>query len=369
MIEIKLAMKKAYKSTEKANSKNSINSINQSITKKTLRNLPIGEGITYKELCDILGQKYYKGGNIKEKQLKEFFRYFDYEKIGNKFFIKEIYKEPKEVEYCYPANAIYAECIEKILLTYLSQQHDYITYISSQQLYWTLGMVTYEYIIMQRPGFDTRLQNDLKNKLMKDSQYEISDKQIKFYINDFYSRCKTKFSDIINTSLKSLQKRRLLEYQNVYHIIYEYIEEGKVISFDKYSNDSEIKDIITIEREVLDSYGYKSESDVWLHNKTVEYYDKITKRVKVFDPRVKSLYRCYKLIFNTNSIQKALTKDEEELKRRELNDKVLNFINQQTQRKYLSTISVRYGSDEFKYTKNYTLAQDYLSNRLIKLKS
>ena len=90
MIEIKLAMKKAYKSTEKANSKNSINSINQSITKKTLRNLPIGEGITYKELCDILGQKYYKGGNIKEKQLKEFFRYFDYEKIGNKFFIKEI---------------------------------------------------------------------------------------------------------------------------------------------------------------------------------------------------------------------------------------------------------------------------------------
>ncbi len=254
-------------------------------------------------------------------------------------------------------------------MTYLSQQSDYITYISSQQLYWILGMVTYEYIIMQRPEFSLRLQKELKNKLMKDCEYELSDKQIKFYINDFYSRCKTKFSDIINTSLKSLQKRRLLEYQNVYHIIYEYIEDDKLIVYDKYSTDSEIKDIIAIERDVLDSYGFKNESDVWLRNKTTEYYEEITKRVQVFDPRIKRLYRCYKLIFNSKSIQKALTKDEEELKKRELNDKVLNFINQQTQKRYLSTLSVRYGSDEFKYTKNYTLAQDYLSNKLIKLKT
>lgn len=344
---------------------------------KNIDKVEIGE-ITYKDLCNILEQPYYRGGNQKKSQLAEFARYMDFEKVDRKLLIKEIYDEPKEKEYIYPANAIYAECIEKILLTYLSKQKDYTTYISSQYLYWTLGMVNRDYIEMQRPDNKKRLNQDIKNKYewgIEDKSEDKSedrsiDKSINFYINDFYSRCRSKFSDIIDSSLKSLQKRRLIEYSNVYHMYYDiYDEDGtKIDEYDHYSSDAETKDIMAIEREVLDLFGYEHENEVWLRNRSKEYYKEITERAQELYPGLKGVYRCYKFLFDRNNIKRALTRDEEKLKKKELNDKVLSFINKQTEKNYLSTVDVDYGSGEFKYTRKYEQAQYYLSDRLIKIR-
>lgn len=333
---------------------------------KKAKELVVGEQITYKDLCSILEQPYYKGGNQKKSQLAEFSRYIDFENVDRKLLIKEIYEEPKEKEYIYPANAIYAECIEKILLTYLSKQKE-TTYISSQYLYWTLGMVNRDYIEMQRPDNKEKLRQDLR-KQYEWSKDIVEDKSVNFYINDFYSRCRSKFADIIDSSLKSLQKRRLIEYSNVYHMYYDvYDEEGnKIDEYDHYSNDAETKNIMSIEREVLDLFGYEYESEVWLRNKSKEYYKEITARAQELYPGLKGIYRCYKFLFDRNNIKKALTRDEENLKKKELNEKVLSFINKQTEKNYLSTADVDYG--EFKYTRKYEQAQYYLSDRLIKIK-
>lgn len=338
------------------------NKINELIKTK---DLIIGKAITYKDLCSILEQPYYKGGNQKKSQLAEFARYIDFEKVDRKLLIKGIYDEPKEKEYVYPANAIYAECIEKILMTYLSKQKDYITYISSQYLYWTLGMVNRDYIEMQRPDNKKKLRQDLKDKFEWEA---IEDRSVNFYINDFYSRCRSKFADIIESSLKSLQKRRLIEFSNVYHMYYEEIEDGKITKYSYYSNDAETKDIVAIEREVLDLFGFENESEVWLRHKSKEYYQEIVERAQVLYPGLKGVYRCYRFLFDRNNIKKALTRDEENMKKKELNDKVLTFINNQTEKNYLSTIDVEYGSGEFKYTRKYEQAQYYLSDRLIKIK-
>lgn len=335
---------------------------------KNIDKLGIGEIITYKELCSILEQPYYKGGNQKKSQLVEFSRYIDFEKIDRKILIKEIYDEPKEKEYHYPANAIYAECIEKILLTYLSKQKNYVTYISSQYLYWALGMVNRDYIEMQRPDNKEKLRQDLRKKY-EWSKEAVEDRSVNFYINDFYSRCRSKFADIIDSSLKSLKKRRLIEYSNVYHMYYDvYDEDGKKIDeYDHYSNDAETKDIMVIEREVLDSFGYETESEVWLKHKSKEYYKEIVKRAQELYPGLKGIYRCYKFLFDRNNIKKALTRDEENMKKKELNNKVYTFINNQTEKNYLSTVDVEYG--EFKYTRKYEQAQYYLSDKLIKIQS
>ena len=333
------------------------------------KNLIIGELITYKDLCEVLQQPYYKGGNQKKSQLDEFSRFFDFESKDRKILIKEVYDIPKEKEYRYPANAIYTECIEKILMTHLSNQKDYITYISSQYLYWTLGMVNRDYIEMQRPDQKAVLRQDLRKKYDW-SLEEVTDKSVNFYINDFYSRCRGKFSDIIDSSLKSLQKRRLIEYSNVYHMYFEKVDEnGKIIErYDSYSNDEETKDIMTIEREILDLFGFENESDVWLRHKEKEYYKEITERAKELYPELKGLYSCYKFLFDKNNLKNALTRDEEKRKKKELNGKILKFIDEQTEKNYLSTVDVEYGSKEFKYTRKYEQAQYYLSNRLIKLK-
>ena len=63
------------------------------------KKLIIGELITYKDLCEVLQQPYYKGGNQKKSQLVEFSRFFDFEVKDRKILIKEVYDEPKEKEY------------------------------------------------------------------------------------------------------------------------------------------------------------------------------------------------------------------------------------------------------------------------------
>lgn len=60
-----------------------------------LSNLHTGDVIkNYRYLCDILKEPYRNGGSGKKSQLKMFNKYFDWEKQGQKFIIKEIYDTP-----------------------------------------------------------------------------------------------------------------------------------------------------------------------------------------------------------------------------------------------------------------------------------
>lgn len=314
---------------------------------RNLHKLKPGE-TSYKDLCNLLEQPYYTG-NQKIKQLLNFERYFSFEKSNRKLNIKEIYSTPKGKEYKYPANSLYIECIEKILLTYLSRQ-DETVYISSQYLFLTLGMINYDYINMLRPDRKKKLKQDLKDNINIEEDVSI-------YINDFYTRCRSKFSDILETSLKSLQKRRLIEYSTVYHMYYDIYDEygNKLNEYNHYSNDSEVKNLLAIEREVLDLYGLDNEGEVWLRHKNEEFYKEVTKRARKIYPGLKGIYKCYKFIFNQKHIEKAITRHEEKLKKKELNEKILTFIDNQAKRNYLGD------SD------NYLKAQFYLSDKLIKI--
>lgn len=60
-----------------------------------IKELYVGqEFANYRKLCEFLGEKY-KSGKSKICQINDFKRYFSYEKIGNKFIIKELYNNPK----------------------------------------------------------------------------------------------------------------------------------------------------------------------------------------------------------------------------------------------------------------------------------
>lgn len=54
----------------------------------------IGEMITYKQMCEILGLKYYTGGKAKKLQIEDIFRYYDIEKIKTKYMIHDKYETP-----------------------------------------------------------------------------------------------------------------------------------------------------------------------------------------------------------------------------------------------------------------------------------
>ena len=60
--------------------------------------LKIGDILNYIDICRILNVTYYSSGNQKKSQLKDFKRYFNFEKVNRKLLITEIYDDIKPKE-------------------------------------------------------------------------------------------------------------------------------------------------------------------------------------------------------------------------------------------------------------------------------
>ena len=62
----------------------------------SMNNVNVGQEFkNYKELCAYLGEQE-KGGKSKDLQIKDWERYFSFEKQGHKFIITDVYDIPKE---------------------------------------------------------------------------------------------------------------------------------------------------------------------------------------------------------------------------------------------------------------------------------
>ena len=100
----------------------------------------------YREMCRILNEQVY-GGDSKKAQLKEWARYFLWEKKGQKFIILDIYDEPLPKEDGRQDKNIYVQYIQVILMKILAKQRDSKEpfYITTNQLWKLLGMINNHY--------------------------------------------------------------------------------------------------------------------------------------------------------------------------------------------------------------------------------
>ena len=351
---------------EQKNSDNIENNIdyNQDIYIK-VQEMGIGEILTYKEICEKLKVPRYNG-NQKKAQLKEFLRYFDFDKEGTKYIIKDIYDIPLPPELKIPANSLYSRHIKVILLSYLLRQNlDSPVYISSQKLYVALGMVNQNYITMQRPDQKALLRNELR---VKCNFADIEDTSLNFYIKNFYDRCRSKFSTIIKSSLDSLEKQNYIDHSRAYHIykrILDINNEEIDICDGGYSTDEETAAIMEIERDVMDDYGYEYETEIWFGD-TKGYFAEVTRRVQELYPEIHSIYRCHKIIGTRRNVLKALSREQETQEMRKLNEKIVTYIDTQAANKYEETAGIEDYTK--RYSQKYLDAQYYLSDRLIKIK-
>ena len=325
-------------------------------------NLIIGDYITYKKLCEILNEPY-KNGNAKKAQLKEWMRYFDYEKIDNKFLILDVYNEPLEKEYQYPANAIYIKYIEVLLLSLLSSTEGNMITIAPQSLYKTFGMINDNFTRVQRLEPDERLK-----ELQKVHSY-----MTEFEIDNFFERCKSKFSKVIKGAFNSLQKRMLIKFSEEY----EYYVFEKENLFDttpnpkmtvrKYiANADDIEYILKVKRETLLKYGCEEESQIYLKKKTLRYYNEINKRVKEERNWV-GLYKVYVINYCRDTSIEALEKDHIILQKYGLNEALIKYIDEQAVKNYDKTKNIPKDSEEFRYPDSYINMQHLLSNQLLRI--
>lgn len=267
----------------------------------------------YKTMCELLHEKYNKG-NSRKAQLKNWQRYFDYEKTRQKFIIVEIYPEPlpKVDERIHNGKSIYSKHIELLLLDYLSKQKGNMAKLTKKKLLAILGMINSNYM---------NEAYDLEDDMIDDIQ-----------LDHFYQRSYKKLSRILNDALCSLKNRRLVNYKSKKVIkITERNELGTTTDVLREATQDEENIIMEVEREVLMEMGYESIVQVYIFHQHKHFYKKVEK--KLLDCyNIHYYYNQIDLWFYHEHIEQAKEKDELKMRKRMLNDEVVNYMNAQADR-------------------------------------
>lgn len=284
-------------------------------------NLSIGMRVkNYKVLCELLGQQV-KSGKSRKYQLEDFNRYFEWEKSGQAFVITDIYDTPlnKEDKRRLGNNSIYVQCIEVILLQYLSKQEGYTRTFTKRMWWEMLGITNHKYGRVS--------ENQLKNLDYTVTQFEIK---------HFYQRCNKKLEQILFSALNSLKNRKLIMYE-IQTVIVEKDDNGKERYF--LASDDDIKNILQVERHVLHNImGYEKMFQVFLRFQQAEFYKKVNDLLFEYYGW-KYYFKQVKVIYTPEDVRDALPQMEVNLQKELLNKRVINFLNNNAKEFYNNRIN------------------------------
>jgi hypothetical protein len=307
----------------------------------------------YKQLCQILNEKP-RTGNAKIAQLKEWERYFSYEKEGNKMIITEIFEQPKEKKDLRSQGnnkTHYIPTIEKLLLDLLVQdKNNGKIFLSKNMILKQLKMINDNYTYAQY-------------KTLKLSQLMNIDKK---QIDDFYTLSSDTLVRNVEAALDNLKKQSLIFWNHAITVCYVDTSEVKRNAFgqikatrrryydeegtEQYNyniesqnknlvhrkaSESEIKLILRAERELLDKYCCNDKSELFKKGKANKFFKEIDDAL--FNvANITTYYNSYEIICNDEHIYKKWAELEElKLKQKErikllknLNKDVMNKLNE-----------------------------------------
>lgn len=281
--------------------------------------LEIGQVVkNYKEMCTILDEEELQG-NSKKAQLKEWERYFLWEKKGQKFIILDVYETPLAKKDGRQNRNIYVQYIEVILMKLLSKQKNngYAFYITMNQLWKLLGMINNDY---KKVSLE-----DLNNRI---TGYEVTS----FDMKKFYQRCNQKLREILFSSLNNLQTRSLIKYE--LEVVIVSINKNNKTHYE-VADDEQKRKILKAERQTLLDMGLESKRQVYAKMKDTEFFERLSSYLQEWYGW-EYTYNRIKIIYNKPDIIDTVDKDEMKLKksfneiklqRLGLNDKVVDALN------------------------------------------
>lgn len=311
----------------------------------------------YPELCQTLNEQVC-GGNQKKKQLKEWERYFRFEKDGRKFTIVEIYPEPLSEEYRVAANAKYTGLIQNILLSYLSQQKTEVAYITMQGLWEILGMINKRY-------------TEMRERQNREQLLCLSDDMTMFDINDFFKRSNTKFRDIVKVSLNSLKRRKLILFEETYRIGEPIYDKNACRDFEyREATDTEKRYILKTEHDLLKKFGFETDFQMFCSDSREEYYSMLD-HILLEEKDWRKVYFCYKFIYDRGNIVEAIEGNEQIM---QLNQLIIQALDVQADNNYskkgitsdTAALRLNVERNPFFYHEGYPARQRLLSNALVK---
>lgn len=298
----------------------------------------------YKILCTTLNQEI-KNGKSRTLQLKEFKRYFDWEKDGQKFIITDIYDTPlpKDDLRKKGNNSIYKSYIELILLQYLSTKEGYTKTFTKRNWLELLGMINSKY------------GKEPNDKLKKIDRC-INNQEI----NLFYVRTNRKLEQVLYTALKGLENEKLIivEFQTV--IVFK-DNKGKEHRF--IADDRQKRIILQIERDILTNVmGYSNMFQICIRNKLKEYYRLVNEKLyELYEWNY--YYKQIKIIYDQENIIDAIPSKEIILQKQILNNKIIEFLNDNAKKIYEKK-EKEYDETLESYLSNWIGDMDYLKRKI-----
>lgn len=271
--------------------------------------------LTYKELCAEFNIPYYSGKQ-KMLQLEDLKRYYDYEKQGTKYLIKEKYDKPLPK---LNKNSITMPDIRFILLTVLSSAdnngHYFATNKDLLQLCYIINNNYYS-ILNDKNRYSPYIAN----------KYNLDDSFID-YINSTYDILKP----TITNALDSMVKRKEI----LLNVGYKIRQDDKII-FAVSGNSALGKEIFKIQGLAMKQLGVEKYSDLWgkyIYKK--QAYFNLCDAMVMYNSESDSLwlknnwnfsgfYQCHEIILNSDKIKYDL--DLLTMTQQDLNLKIKNKI-------------------------------------------
>lgn len=247
----------------------------------------------YKEMCTILEEPILNG-NSKRAQLKEWARYFDYERDGHKYIIKEVYASPLPEDFS--NNDIYSKYVQTILVKYLKE---------SGKGEFTMTQ------LLRLCGFVNENWNDVTALNRYIDIQNISFAKAMYYYNQLYCHVYSYCTKAITRCLNRLSVRGFLNWNKVL-----YIQIGK----EKHmATKEEIQKYLNITFGIKQEMGIKYTN---AYNKN-EYYKKIDNKLK--ECGWNTAFYLIHIVYATNYINDMIKESENEYKEAllEVNDHCL----------------------------------------------
>ncbi len=262
----------------------------------------------YTELCSLLEIKA-TGGDSKKSQHKQLECYCKYHKEGHKYIIDKIYNTPLPyIDERLKSNE-YVEEIGDIILEYLFNTKDTDRLLSLSNLMKILGIVNNTYCI----GYNNKKE---LSSVLSLTLYDV---------NYFYDNTRNEFKKIIERALNNLKSRKVLEWYSQIVLVRKYYNEIKEEFSYTYdvATDDQIKEIINIEKEVMQQLGCRNGRDVFLKRLSKKLYSLSSKRIQEkYNKDYISYFRAYKLLIGDRAIK--IEYDNIQVKRYILNNKIIN---------------------------------------------
>lgn len=300
------------------NSENNSQNTDRSILGIDTSGLELGMVVkNYREMCRILNEQVCEG-NSKKAQLKEWARYFLWEKKGQKFIILDIYDEPLPKDDGRQDKNIYVQYIQVILMKILAKQRDSKEpfYITTNQLWKLLGMINNHYKNISLDELNERIP-----------EYEIKS----FDMKKFYQRCNQRLREILFSSLSRLQNKALIKYD--IEIVIVYIDANGEVIYEP-ANDEQEKCVLKAERKALLDMKLETKRQVYAKFKDTEYFSRVNAYLQEWYGWEYTFNRI-KIKYNKSDVFEAVHKDEIKLKndfeemklqRLGLNDRVVEAL-------------------------------------------